>query len=305
MYNFILTIRSFKKAIIPFFCCLNTLVFAQDLNTSTLEKSAFTHHPKGDFFLNWGYNISWYKDSDIHFSGLGHDFTLRDVKAKDRPTKFNLDYFHPTKITIPQFNFRFGYFITDRLSVSIGWDHMKYVAVDFQTVTMRGYIDPSRATDPLIKTNMEHINEKYAPLGIYEDTQVQMTPSDFIDFEHTDGLNYATLDLERWTILWEHSKYKNLGISLVSGIGAGMIIPRTDAHLFGSGRNHYWNVAGWGISAKIGLQINLTKRIYMESNFKYGYMKMLNIRSTDHYDQDKAQQKIVFYENNWLIGFRF
>jgi len=262
-------------------------------------------HKKGDFYLNWGYNRSWFNKSDIHFSGLGHDFVLYKVKANDRPSELSLDYINPAKLTIPQFTFHIGYFISKKYSISIGWDHMKYVAGNFQTVKMNGYVDPSKVSDPGIKTNMEILNKKYATSGIYNQIEVQMTPDDFVRFEHTDGLNYASLEIERYDELWQWSKHEKLGLSLVSGAGVGMIIPRTDAHLFGSGRNHYWNLSGWGASAKVGLQINLTKHLYLQSDIKYGYLQMINIYTSEHPETDKAQQNIVFYENYWIIGFRF
>jgi len=84
----------------------------------------FQLHEKGKFYINWGYNISWYNKSDIHFSGQGHDFILYDVVAYDRPSELSFDYINPTTWSIPQFNFRFGYFISDKLSISAGWDHL-------------------------------------------------------------------------------------------------------------------------------------------------------------------------------------
>jgi hypothetical protein len=268
-------------------------------------KPIFKLQHKGRFYATWGYNRAWYNKSDIHFSGQGHDFVLSDVKAKDRPSKISFEYINPKLISIPQFNFRFGYFISDKYSVSIGWDHMKYIATDFQTVNMTGKVDPSSITDPGIKANMEQLNSLYAKSGQYDHVAVQMTPNDFVHLEHTDGLNYASIDLERYELLWQDLKHSKLGLSLISGAGAGAILPRTDAHLFGSGRNHYWNLSGWGACAKVGLQFNLFRHFYLQSDFKTGYLQMLKIHTTDHPDVNKAQQHIVFYECYWHFGFSF
>ena len=265
----------------------------------------FKLQEKGRFFVTWGYNRSWYEKSDIHFTGQGHDFILYDVKATDRPTKLSTEYISLSNWSVPQFNFRVGYFLSDKYSVSIGWDHMKYVATDYQVLKMSGHLDPTQVQDALMKTNMENMNALYAPNGLYNNTQVIMEPNNFLRYEHTDGFNFATVDLERYDKLWQYSKYDKLGVSLVSGLGAGAIVPRTDAHLFGSGANHYWNVAGWGIDAKVALQISLTKHFYFESNLKAGYVKMLNVHTTNYYNTDKAKQNVTFYENNWLIGYRF
>ena len=91
------------------------------------------------FFFYWGYNRATFAKSDIHFSGPDYDFTLFDVVAKDRPTKFNFKtYFSPTSITIPQYDYRFGFFLTRHFAISIGMDHMKYVVTNDQTVAHVG-----------------------------------------------------------------------------------------------------------------------------------------------------------------------
>jgi hypothetical protein len=298
-------LKKANKLIFVFFCLVGPAIFAQQAEIPTQNKTDFKLHQKGNFYINWGYNRSWYNRSDIHFTGEGHDFMLFNVVAKDRPSKISLDYINPKTWSIPQFNFRAGYYISDKYSISVGWDHMKYVATDLQMVKMYGYLDPSKVSDPLMQTNMESINAKYSPEGLYNNIDVQMTPGDFIHYEHTDGLNFASADIERHDELWQPSKQGKFGLSLVTGVGAGLIVPRTDSHLFGSGRNHYWNVAGWGASVKAGLQVNLTKVIYLQSDFKYGYLQMMNVHTSNHYEIDKAQQHIVFYETYLQVGFRF
>ena len=303
-YRFV-NFRNIRKSTFVFFCFLATPIFAQKTDAPNSNGTNFRLHKKGNFYFNWGYNRAWFNKSDIHFSGQGHDFTLYDVKSNDRPSALGLVYINPKTWSIPQLNCRVGYLIADKYSLSLGWDHMKYVAVNYQTVRMDGFVNPDVVTDPLMKTNMEALNARYSNQGIYTNMDVQMEPTGFIRYEHTDGLNYVSADVERFDELWQHKIHDRLGVTLVSGIGAGLIIPRTDAHLFGSGRNHFWNVSGWGTSAKIGLQVNLSKHIYLQSDFKCGYLQMIKIHTTNYYGLDKAQQHIVFYENYWQVGFRF
>lgn len=286
-------------------CAVNPQIDAQSSEISTPNAQKFKIHEKGKFFLNWGYNRSWYQTSDIHFTGQGHDFILYDVKAKDRPSELSTDYINISTWSNPQFNFRLGYSFSERYSISVGWDHMKYVANDNQTVRMYGTLDPSQVPDPVMSENMTLINARYAPDGLYNNTEVVLEHKHFLDYEHTDGFNYASIDVERYDRLWQHKKNDKLGVTFMSGVGIGTIVPRTDSHLFGSGRNHYWNIAGWGTNAKIGLQINFLKWFYLESDLKYGFVQMLNIHTSNHYGIDKAKQNIVFLENNWMLGFRF
>lgn len=287
------------------FLLISIPLLAQENNQVILGKETFKLHEKGKFYINWGYNRSWFNKSDIHFRGQGYDFVLYDVVAKDRPTNLSLDYINPKWWSSPQFNLRVGYFISDKYSISIGWDHMKYVAQDFQTVRMYGYVNPEFVADPLMKANMTALNTKYNTPGVYNDSPVDMTPDDFIHYEHTDGLNYGSLEVERYDKIFQLKNHDKIGLSLVTGLGAGLIIPRTDAHLFGSGRNHFWNVSGWGTSAKIGLQFNFLKHFYLQSDFKYGRLQMIEVHTSNHYGIDNAQQHIIFYENYWQLGYRF
>jgi hypothetical protein len=296
---------AFRNNLALIYCLLTICIGAAPSTLSAQSNPDFKLHKKGRSFFHWGYNRAWYNKSDIHFKGQGHDFVLSAVKAKDRPNPLSLVYIKLSTLTIPQFNCHFGYFISDKYSLAIGWDHMKYVGEDFQTVKMNGYVDPATVSDPEMVKNMNQLNSLYATDGIYQDVPVQMTPNNFVHIEHTDGLNYASIELDRYEELWQSKKHNKLGITAVTSLGSGLIIPRTDSHLFGSGENHYWNVAGWGASAKLGLQINLTKHLYLQTDFKCGYLQMNHVHTSNYLKVDKAKQHIVFYENIWQIGVRF
>lgn len=130
------------------------------------------------FFFYWGYNRAFYTHSDIHVSGINYDFTLFDAAAHDRPSPVSLKlYFSPTAFTIPQYNYRIGYYINEHWSISFGQDHMKYVMDPNQTLKVSGYISPAAS-------------EKYA--GDYLKT-ISTIPPDFLSYEHTDGLNLFRL----------------------------------------------------------------------------------------------------------------
>ena len=94
-------------------------IISQTVSSSKIGKSIFLkENPrnfsrKGEWFVHWGWNFSWYDKSNINFKGPGYDFILKDVRAKDRPSKLSTDYINPLELTTPQFNFRFGFFIKD------------------------------------------------------------------------------------------------------------------------------------------------------------------------------------------------
>src|SRR3972149_8634160 len=97
----------------------------QNLLSGNFETRQIFKH-KGNFFFYWGYNRSAYTKSDIHFHGDGYHFSISDVEATDSPTKEFITYVKPNTFTIPQYNYRLGYFLTDKVFISLGEDHMKY-----------------------------------------------------------------------------------------------------------------------------------------------------------------------------------
>lgn len=248
---------------------------------------------KGNFYFHWGYNNSWYQNSDINFKGPGYDFTIKDVTAQDRQSKLSWDYLNPAEISIPQYNIRIGYFIKDNYSISVGWDHMKYVVDIPQTVIIEGNIG-SNISVPNTPTG------SYA--GTYDGQYINLNDQ-VLSYEHTDGFNYANVELERHDDIWVAPSQKT-SLTLESGLGTGLFIPRSDVRLFGMGRNHNFNVAGYGFSAKLGLKFFITKGWFIQNTTKIGTAKLTNVRTTGFNDVDKAQQRINYLENMVVMGFQ-
>ncbi|GGI27897.1 hypothetical protein GCM10008119_29950 [Pedobacter mendelii] len=278
---------------------------AQEIKTSSTDiaptsKSLFNpEHTrkdsrKGDFYFHWGYNHSWYGKSDIRFQGPNYDFTLKDVVAHDRQSKLSWDYLNPGLITVPQYNIRVGYFIKDNYSISVGWDHMKYVMDIPQTVAITGFIGSNISKEGVSTGSMA---------GNYNGQMINVKES-MLTFEHTDGFNYANVEVERYDDIWV-APGGNTSLTLETGLGGGMVVPRSDVRLFGLGRNNHWNVAGYGISAKVGLKFYVWKNIYLQNTTKVGTTNLKTIHTTGWDEYDKASQKINYLENMWVIGVQF
>lgn len=252
--------------------------FAQNQPVQTQEKK--TH--KGRFFLSYGWNRAWYTKSDIHMTGIGYNITLYDVVAKDRPEHFKIEtYFNPAKLSIPQYNFRFGYHFNSHYSLSFGFDHMKYVMVQYQTVSVSGHIDRS--------------NTKYD--GVYHRTRMPVD-DDFLRFEHTNGLNYLNLEVRRMDLFHDHRLFK---LNLITGAGAGILYPKTDVTFLSNDENDQWHLAGYGVSAVTGVNVEFSRYFYIQPEFKGGFIHMPDIRTT-HSDTDKASQHFLFYQVNVTLG---
>jgi hypothetical protein len=208
--------------------------------------------PKGSLFVYWGYNRAGYSWSNIHFNGPGYDFTLRHVEAKDRPVTFSVDgYLAPDQIWIPQYNYRVGWFLRDKWSLSLGLDHMKYVMVQDQVVRMDGWVDASRSV----------------AFSTPEGSQDVTLTEDFLKYELTDGLNLLSVDLEHYDGLWA-SRNGRQRLHLFEGVHAGPVIPRSDVRLFGEGMNNVFHVAGFGVGAQLGLHFTFLDHFFARATAK-------------------------------------
>lgn len=252
------------------------------------EKTKQKVSNKGKMFFYWGWNRANYSNSDITFTGKNYNFTLQNVSAKDRITPFTFDYFHPTKITLPQTNLRIGYFLSDNYTISVGVDHMKYVMKSYQTVKINGQINAGTPFD-----------------GVYNNDDILLS-HDFLQFEHTDGLNYVNLELKRFDEIGHliGMSHKDFQLNITEGFGAGILYPRTNAKLFNQERWDEFHVSGWGISVGAGLNITFFKHFFVQSDFKYGYINMPNIRTTENIE-DKASQSFTFFQKTIVFGARF
>lgn len=256
---------------------LSSTSFAQN-------QSGNQSNDKGDIYLYWGWNRSNYSLSTIHFSGSNYNFTLTDVVARDRQTPFDSNiYLNPAHATIPQYNFRLGYFLKENYTLSLGIDHMKYVVQQNQEVAISGYIENST-------TDYD---------GIYEADEITITPS-FLLFEHTDGLNYINLEYRR---IDEVLKKKHISLQLTEGIGTGFILPKTNTTLLNIPRYDEFHLSGFGVSGVLGIIVQFGEHFFISSEAKGGYINMPSIR-TSNQTTDNASQSFFFGQVNAVFGVR-
>jgi hypothetical protein len=249
-----------------------------------------THNPKNDnlkgkFFIYWGWNRSAYTTSDIHFTGKEYDFTLHDVVATDRQSPFKLStYFHPTSITIPQYNLRLGYFFHNNYQISFGADHMKYVMRANQMAKISG-----------------HIANSSTPFdGTYDNDDILLSPN-FLKFEHTDGLNYENIEVRRFDALIRKRRFT---LYANEGLGLGILLPRTNATLLNNPRNDQFHLAGYGISAVASLNFTFFDFLFIQTECKGGFIHMPDILTTP-FKEDRASQHFFFGQYNVVFGANF
>jgi hypothetical protein len=233
---------------------------------------------KKSIYVYWGWNWDSFSKSDIHFSGAGYDFTLKDAVADDKQADFSLEtYFHPEKFTIPQYNFRVGYFFRENWDISFGVDHMKYVVRQNQEVGISGYIN-----------NVESIYD-----GQYNDDKITIKEG-FLQFEHTDGLNYVNFEIRHTDKIIKRNK---IAVSLKEGFGIGALIPRTNTTLLGNERYDKFHLAGYGLGAMVGINVTFYDKFFIQSEVKGGFIGLPDVRTTNS-KIDKASQNFFYSQYN-------
>jgi hypothetical protein len=234
------------------------------------------------FYFYWGWNRSNYTKSNINFTGENYSFNLKKAVAKDRQSKFSFNtYFNPVMATIPQYNFRIGYYINSKWDLSIGIDHMKYVLQQNQQVIINGFID----------TQISIYD------GVYEN-QIMEIKGDLIEFEHTDGLNYGNIELRHSINIFDFEK---INITCFQGFGVGIMIPRTNTTLLGKTRYDEFHLSGFGTGLVGGIKISFFDNFFIQSELKSGFINLPKVRTTTS-KNDLAKHHFFFNQFNVVFG---
>lgn len=259
---------------------------AQEVGEPTLVSKSEIGNRANQFYFFWGYNRASYNPSDISFKGDGYDFSLENVRAHDLPESWDPKvYFNPKQLTIPQFNFRVGYFLNDKYSISLGWDHMKYRIDEFQRVKVNGEISSERS-------------EEYG--GVYEGQYEVLDPKRFITIEHTDGFNFVRAAIERQDVI-ARSKNGKHGVCFTGAVSLGAMFPWTDFTLFGERNRNFVHLAGYGASVHTGLRFEFFKYGFLQYASQLGWVNMPDI-ILEGKSSARASQKITFHERSIVAG---
>lgn len=273
-----------------YFCIL---IFCSCLTTSLQAQNQFKFFDirpnKGKVFISFGWNRGFFTNSNINFEGEDYKFTLHNVKAADRQSPFEFGfYFNPETLTIPQTNFRVGYFFEENYTITFSIDHMKYVMVQDQTAKISGFINGT--------------NTPYN--GSYAHDELILS-KDFLTFEHTNGLNYVSIEINRHDDLLKKVNLENKWIEISSseGLSAGVITPKTDATLLGKDRNDVFYLAGYGIGANLDFNITFLQYLYFNFGLKGGFIHLPHVKTTVS-SLDKANQNFWFFQHIFTFGFK-
>ena len=287
---------------------------------------------KGKLFFYWGYNFSWYTKSNIRFTGSDYDFTIYDVKGTDKPDKKFTTYINPKLFTVPQHNWRIGYYLNDWHSISIGNDHMKYV-MPKQKVRMTGTISSGENAGIydneiiIVGENSGHDHEgggnsSDGQTHSHEDT---LYASGIVTIlEHCDGLNDFSVEYGWTGNLWV-SKNDKHALAFTGTFSIGGLIPDSEVNVLGakdpshgdeahtieglhpehnaSRKNKGYHLAGFSTSVGLGVQVNFFKNLFLLARVKGGYINMSDIITT--HEGGRAKQNFGYFEPMLVIGYSF
>ncbi|WP_299890731.1 hypothetical protein [uncultured Lacinutrix sp.] len=266
---------------------VSLITFAQDNN----DIKKYTSSNKGKFYISWGGNRETFSQSDIHFKGEDYDFTIKNASARDKPKGWHIDYINPTRITIPQTNFKLGYFINDHYSIALGVDHMKYVLVENTTKSLTGHINLP-VSEPGSQFNGTFNGEDY------------FVSREFLQFEHTNGLNYVYAEFARHddiSSIFNLPNTDKFQVNITEGLGAGILYPKTNTTLLLKERYDQFHISGYGVHLNVGLNLTFFKHFYIQGDLRGGFINMPDIRTTNN-TNDSASQHFWFLQRVISVG---
>lgn len=273
-------------SLIFIFSLCTTSIFAQKHKYKKVKNSV----GKGTFFFDWGYNRTVYSKSDIRFRGAGYDFTVKNSVAKDNPSKLGWHYLDLTRISVPQFNYRIGYYFKNHWAISFGQDHMKYIFADQNHVQISGHIDPG-------------VDQATYLSGDYDNYDF-VTNRNTFHYENSNGLNYLHFKLTR-SDQWYETKSGWFGFTTNAGVSLGGILSFNDFTFGGQKDMVTISLSGYGISANVGLRLEFFQHVYLQANYAGGFMHQAHVKTRPNDASAYASQKYGFMKIDAEIGALF
>ncbi|MGN6354885.1 MAG: hypothetical protein ACTHLB_15950 [Parafilimonas sp.] len=236
-------------------------------------------------YMQWGYNAETYTRSNIHFKmSNGDNFVLHHVKAHDKGDYDDIIK-EPGEISIPQYNYRIGFYLNNNLTkgIELNFDHAKYVVTDGQKVHVTGTIAGQQVNGDSV-----------------------LNPETFLHFEHTDGANWLHINyFEQRPLIENRARTRDI-LTLIYKAGAGINIPRTDFTYHGDKLNNDFHIAGYNISVEGGLRFYMFRNFFLEATGKTGYVRYIDaLANTTTAKGNRATHGIGYLEGIATLGYQF
>jgi hypothetical protein len=251
---------------------LALIVFlSRDANGQPVKETLRREKKKGIFYLGVGSHRIFFTPSTIHVirkSDPLFDFALAKVKAgDDGGLRFD---------EMPQYSYVIGYYFKRRrFGVEYQFDHIKYFVQQNQVVHLEGNIS----------------DKQYD-----QDTVLN---ADFFQLEHSDGGNYAMINLVKCIPLCSPQN-KIIPELMIKG-GAGLVVPKTNSSILGNHRDDRYHVSGYIIGLESGFRFRILQYLFVSVSFKGAFANYDHFLIAGGY----GKQKWFSGQVNYLIGGQF
>jgi hypothetical protein len=230
---------------------------------------------KGQAYLSWGYNKEWYTMSDIHVKqqSLGNDYTFQAVLGKDKPGWMRDQHnVFQQPITIPQYNYRLGYWFKDNWAFEINFDHTKYQVEQQQLLHLKGtYNNAAVDTYFINRGNLQ--------------------------WQLNNGANFFLFNLvHRYQV--PKMQFKNFNASLLFKGGVGFMVPHVENTILGNSNKPHFQFGGFDMGIEAALRLTFFKYAYLEYCNKAVYAQYFGLKIYE----GKARQAFACYEMVANIG---
>jgi hypothetical protein len=234
---------------------------------------------KHEIYFSWGYNAEWYTHSTIHISqpALGNNYQLNSAAASDHPG-WN-DGLFTKQITVPQFNVRAGYVISEEKGwiFELNYDHPKFIVNDGQHMHITGNLNDRRV-----------------------DTAIVFSQANGFHYFLNNGANFFLFDLVRRLHIYR-SRDDNFKLDFLGKFGLGFTVPHVDNELFGNSNTAHFQLGGWNTGLEAAIRTTFYKRIYLEYGNKLDYARYSGLKIYD----GTSHQAFGTYEMMLTLGLDF
>lgn len=233
---------------------------------------------KGKVYLSWGYNKEWYTRSNIHIKqeSLGNDYTFESVSAKDHPGWMGDEHnLFQQPISIPQYNYRLGYWFKDNWAAEINFDHTKYIVNQGQMLHIKGTINNLPVDEQRVNNNI-------------------------IKWQLNNGANFFLFNLVH-RVQIPKMQFRNFNVSLLLKGGVGFMVPHVENTIMGQSNKPAFQFGGFDIGAEAALRFTFFKYAYLEYCNKALYANYFGLKVYE----GKARQAFGCYEMIANIGAEF
>jgi hypothetical protein len=210
---------------------------------------------RGEFYFSWGYNTEAYTKSNIKISQpeLGNNYQFNKVQGHDH-RGWDEGLFSKA-LTIPQYNYRIGYFLGDKhdLGIEINFDHTKWIFPD-GNVRVTGMLN-----------------------GKTVDSTVNFTKANGFWYYLNNGANFLLFNIvKRWH--WTTNKAGTVKLDGLGKFGVGPVVPHVENSLFGNQNDPHFQLGGWNTGVEAALRATFYKYVYLEFCGKLDYARYSNLK---------------------------